>query len=179
MLISPVNYNVYRNNKIQSNVKTQTVNFQGQKNLQAVDLNSFKNDGTKLLYGKIKKYLQIIGDIGKIENVPLNKTNDAFLSIDKNIDKTNILIKTNNDKNLMNMIFNKDGQMTIGDFNTFHFERTGKNRRTLRTSQATLTPHGYDDREFGLTKIDTMGYKKNPLFELFMEFARLHVSIFK
>ena len=92
MLISPVNYNVYRNNKIQSNIKTQTVNFQGQKNLQAVDLNSFKNDGTKLLYGKIKKYLQIIGDIGKIENVPLNKADETFLSIYKNIDKTKILV---------------------------------------------------------------------------------------
>lgn len=179
MLISPVNYNVYRSNKIQSNIKTQTVNFQGQKILQAVDLNSFKNDGTKLLYGKIKKYLQIIGDIGKIENVPLNKADETFLSIYKNIDKTKILVKTDNDNVLMNMNFNKDGQMTIGDFDAFHFERTGRNHRTLRTSRMTLTPHGYDDREFGLTEIDKIGYSNDPLFELFMEFARLHVSIFK
>ena len=179
MLISPINYNSYHSNKIQPNIKTQTVNFQGHKNLQAINLNSLKNDSTKLLYGKIKKYLQIIGDIGKVENVSLNKAGNTFLSINKNIDKTKILIKTNNDKFLMNLNFNKDGQMTLGDFDDFHFERTNRNHRTLRTSQTTLTPHGYDDKEFGLTDLDTISYTNNPLFELFMELARLHVSIFK
>ena len=53
MLISPINYNSYHSNKIQPNIKTQTVNFQGHKNLQAINLNSLKNDSTKLLYGKI------------------------------------------------------------------------------------------------------------------------------
>ena len=188
MLISPINYNSYRSYKIQPNIKTQAVNFQGIKNLQAIDINSFKNDGTKLLYGKIKKYLQIIGNIGKVENVPLNKSDGIFLSINKNTDKTNILIKNEYDQNLMNANFNKDGQMTVGDLEEFHFERTGKNKRTIQTPYATLKPHGYDDREFGSSALKIIAYTspekdayypRLSLYELFMEFARLHTSIFK
>ena len=188
MFISRINYNSYRSNNVQARTKTQSVNFQGAKNLQPIDINSFKKDGTKLLYGKIKKYLQIIGNIGKIENITLNKSEGIYLSINKNIDKTNILIKNENNQNLMNANFNKDGQMIVGDLGGFHFERTGKNKRTLQTPRATYSPHGYDDREFGSSALDIMvctpADEKNyapyrSLYELFIEFTRLHTSIFK
>lgn len=201
MLISPVNCNSYRGNKTQHKIKAQAVNFQGAKNLQAIDINSFKDDGAKLLYGKIKKYLQIIGNSGKVENVPLNKSGDMFLSINKNINsvnKTKILIKNKNNECLMNANFNKDGQMTVGDFADIHFERTDRNKRTMYCSEKRkittyyesrfLSPHGYDDREFGFLSSEKSDYitpsakngsSKASLFELFIEFARLHTSIFK
>ena len=49
MFISRINYNSYRSNNVQARTKTQSVNFQGAKNLQPIDINSFKKDGTKLL----------------------------------------------------------------------------------------------------------------------------------
>lgn len=183
MLISSIKYNSYnRNQTNKRNVLTlQNVNFFGAKKLQPIDTNAFKTDGAKILYAKIKRYLQIIGNAGSVKDIPLTKYGDVFLSIDKGIDKTKINIAAKNDISLVKANFNKDGQMIVGDMGEFHFERTNKNKRTLATSYGTYKPHGYNDKEWGMpdSLLRLAGCEDNPIFEVFLELTRLYTSIFK
>ena len=179
MHISPIN-NSY--SKLQSKTNFQTTSFKGTKQiLQPINPKELKSDGAKLLYAKIQKYLKLIGKVGCVKDVPLSKYDDSFLSINKSVDKTNIKVTTKRNMNFIDAIFNKDGQMTVGDIGCFHFERSKKNKRIIKTPLGNYTPHGYDDRKWGLVddgSIDNSS-KDNPLLELFLEFARLHTLIFK
>lgn len=181
MLISPINCTIPHSVQKKTISMPQAINFQASKHLQPINPSSFKNDSTRILYTKIKKYLQLLGSIGKIKDIPLSKSGDIFLSINKDIDKTNIRVTTNNCKNFIDANFNKDGQMTIGDIGNFHFERSNKNKRIIQTPYGDYTPHGYDDRKWGLTDDGSIEYvsKDDPLLEIFLEFARLYTSIFK
>ena len=159
MLISSIKLNSYNNNQInnKNTSKPQYTNFLGLKKLQPIDTNAFKKD------------------------VPLTKYDDVFLSINKGIDKTKIKLTTKNDTPLIKANFDKDGQMIVGDMGEFHFERTNKNKRTLATPYGTYKPHGYNDKEWGLSDnlLRFEECKDNPIFELFLELTRLYTSIFK
>lgn len=183
MLISSIKLNSYNNNQInnKNTFKPQYTNFLGLKKLQPIDTNAFKTDGAMILYAKIKRYLQIIGNAGSVKDVPLTKYDDVFLSINKGIDKTKIKLTTKNDTPLIKANFDKDGQMIVGDMGEFHFERTNKNKRTLATPYGTYKPHGYNDKEWGLSDnlLRFEECKDNPIFELFLELTRLYTSIFK
>lgn len=168
-------------NKFQLKTKFKSPNFKGTKQmLQPLNTDSFKTEGAKVLCAKIRKYLQILGKSGSVKDVPFSKCDDAFLSID-GIDKTNIKITTKGDKPLIKANFNKDGQMMIGDMGYFHFERTNRNKRTLATPYGTYKPHGYNDKEWGLSDnlLRLEEYEDNPIFEVFLELTRLYTSIFK
>ena len=181
MLISPLNRMTYNYNQTKTISKPKTINFLAAKHLQPIDPNSFKSNDTKTIYEKIKKYLRIIGNSGKVENVPLNKTDDIFLSIKKDTDRTNMHISTSDPQRFIDATFNKDGQMTLGDAACLHFERSGKNKRIIRSPYGDYTPQGIDDRRWGVSDVGvvTNNYLKDPLFELFLEFARLYTSIYK
>jgi hypothetical protein len=81
---------------------------------------------------------------------------------------------------------NKDGQMVCGEYSmhsNLKFVRDGNNVRRMNSSgDRALLPHGDNDKEWGLSPEvtpDKEEYSSYGLFEIFIELARLHTSLYK
>lgn len=197
MQITPVsfNYNNYNQMKL-SNVSS--INFQGlPQKLIPVDSNSFSTEFAPKLYSKMKKYFHVIGSEGSIKNVKILNGNyetyepDVFLSINKNPNKSKIRLSLKyngkGDFTLLDAIFNKDGQMVLGELpdDSLHFERSNRNIRRLVHNNCTYLPVGKSDKDWDAngrrirSNLPIDNCVKDGAYEIFMELARLNTSILK
>ena len=167
------NNNIYHPNYNTSAYATKhIVNFQGAKQLLTpLAEESFSAETTRKMLSKMKKYLQLIGENGRVENVKiLNETSryfdssarildgfeseaDIYLSISKSSEATNIsLNRKYKDSSrtgfvIFNADFDKNGQMIYGKFPSegLRFERFGDNvRRIYRDKKIYLPIQGND-----------------------------------
>lgn len=213
MKIAPVTFRVcnYNQTEPKNSFGFSKVNFQAVKpELIPVLTDSFKTETAKKLYTKIQKFLKLIGDSGSIKDVKIlseegiyynHRINnefyskaDIFLSINKNIDTSNLYLLQKYPENpkgviLLDATFNKAGQMVKGYFppEYLYFERNcakGANVRRMGycNSDSKLLPIGGNDREWhGWLPNRVLNHDNSTAgaYEIFIEFARLYTSIFK
>ena len=163
----------YKNPNYISN--NNSVSFHGAKDvLVPVAAESFYTESAKKMYSKIQKYLKMLGDSGKIENVKiLSETSnyytqetrylqsfasgsDVFLSINKSKDNAALTLsrqfsinnQTSDKQLLFNATFDKDGQMVEATFpiEGLRFNRWGNNRRHITRDDEIFTPINGNDK---------------------------------
>ena len=165
--IKPVNLN-----KRQKVSNAYSVNFERRMYLVPIRTDSFEKESSKILYSKIHKYLKLIEDGGKIENVKVMRdkwingnyyTNknphfyeeaDIYLSMNKNEKNTTIRLSrevpNSSDKTIFfETLFNNNGQMIQGSLNIenyLNFERSGSNIRRISNPSGTYLPLATNDR---------------------------------
>lgn len=202
-------YNYLKNNVNQATAgKYHAVNFSGGKQqLVAVAKEDFKTENAKKLYSTIQNWFKRIGNSGNINDVKIiseklefydTKTMtrsltdvDTLMSIRKDLNNAHLKlyrVYPGNDKScVLSADFDKDGQMVKGNYSisNLKFERTNQNTRRLSYGGyygRTFLPHGDNDREWGLPAELTPGLAENStsgLFEIFIELARLHTTLYK
>ncbi len=162
-------------------------------------IGKLKTESGQKIYGKIQKYLRLIGREGKVNDASIlnDGASTMKLSIDRNARKTvlslNVLNADSNSKtNLLNALFNENGQMINANLNggKLHFERKGKNIRKIEEQTGAVVrsyrPVGTNDKNWDChgknlqlninnENIDLL----NGISEIFFELARLSTSIFK
>lgn len=152
--------------------RTPHTSFRAKPPLTAISTESFNSETAKKLYLKIKKYFQLIGDVGKVENVKILSENghyygnyaryldgfntdaDIFMSISKNKEAANLTLNrkySDPSKDrciLLSATFDKDGQMTDGRFplEGLRYERTGANVRRIRRDKKIYLPVKGNDK---------------------------------
>ena len=166
--------NVFKSNyKTSYGLNTYPVSFKSiRKPLVAVSEDAFNSTTAKKLYSKMRKYLQLIGDDGRVENVRvLNETShyydsrarvldgfdseaDIFMSISKNKEAANLSLSRKYKDSvkeafvIFNADFNKDGQMIYGKFPSegLRFERNINNVRRIYRDKKIYLPQSGNDK---------------------------------